>query len=207
MKKVVILPILGAVILFIVLIAFSVYLAFAKVKPATDAINRDIQRDIARVVEVPKEVGLPSQDFEITTYNWQMETPAKEITPVSFSFTPAFSKNSNKIVATLSMPEGGDPSIFNKVLEGIIIDKQSQAAAKDPLKASLEASGGAVFSKVALAISQKSQQTIGITWEFEKKNLSTDLNNEYKKLNIYPEPVLKFLYSLRGFVIDLFKGQ
>jgi len=206
-KRAIILSLIGVVILFIATVSFSVYAAFKEVKPTTDAINRDIVRDIARVVEVPKEIGLPSEDFNQTTYNWQMETPAKEVTPVSFSFTPAFSKNSNKIVATLSMPENGDPSIFSKVLEGIIVDKKSLAAAKDPAKANLEASGEALFSKVSLALSQKSQQTTGITWEFEKKNLSKDLNSQYKKLSKYPDFALKFLYGIRGFVIELFKGQ
>lgn len=207
MKKIVILSVIFGAVLFIAALSFSVYLAFKEVKPTADAINRDIVRDIAGTVAVPKGIAPPSVDFNQTTYNWEMETPAKEVTPVSFSFTPAFSKNSNKIVATLSMPENGDPSIFNKVLEGIITDPQSLAAAKDPQKANLEASHEVLFSKVSLTLSQKAHQTTAITWEFEKKKLSTDLANEYKKLGKYPDFALKFMYGIRGFVIELLKGQ
>ncbi len=207
MKKLIILSIILGLVLFVAAISFSIYLAFKEVKPTADAINRDIVRDIAGTVAVPKGIAPPSVDFNQTTYNWEMETTAKEVTPVSFSYTPAFSKNSNKIVATLSMPENGDPSIFNKVLEGIITDPQSLAAAKDPQKANLEASSGGLFSKVSLALSQKNQQTTAITWEFEKKKLSTDLAREYKKLSKYPDFALKFIYGIRGFIIELLRGQ
>ncbi len=207
MKKAIILLIISGLVLFVAAISFSIYIAFKEVKPTTDAINRDIVRDIAGVIAVPQGIAPPSVDFNQTTYNWEMETPQKEITPVSFSYTPAFSKNSNKIVATLAMPENSDPSIFNKVLEGIITDPQSLAAAKNPQKANLEASSEALFNKISLAISPKGQQTTAITWEFEKKKLSTDLASEYKKLGRYPGFALRFMYGIRGFVIDLFRGQ
>lgn len=206
-KRKIIFTIIALVLLFIAAIIFTVVTAFKVIKPTTDAINRDIVRDIAKTIEVPKGIAFPAQDFYQTTYTWQMITPQKEVTPVIFTYTPAFLKNTGKIVATLSMPENGDPSVFGKVLEGIIVDKKSLQSAKYPQEANLEASPQAGYSKIHLSVTPKTSQTTSISWEFEKKNLSSDLNIQYKKLNSYPSFVLKFLYSLHGFVIDLFKGN
>lgn len=205
MKKVIILTLALGFIAFVAISAYFVYLGFTVARPTTDAINKEIVRDLSGVIIVPQGIAPPMHDFDQTVYSWEMETPAKEVTGVTFSYTPSFSSKSDKIIATLEMPENGDPSIFNKVLEAIIVDRQSLDAARSPEKADLNANSKAGYSSIRLAVSPKNNQTTRITWEFKKKNLSPELNKLYQKLN-YPGPVLKFLYKIPGFVIDLFRG-
>lgn len=207
MKRTVIFALIVVAAILMALVAFSVYTGFKVVKPAIDDVNNNIARDLSKIVIIPQGIAPPMRDFNQTVYDWEMETPAKEVTAVRFSYTPSLTKSANKIMAILEMPQGGDPSIFNKVIEAIIVDEQSLAAARDPQKANLGASGKSGYNSIKLTVSPKSGQTTGITWEFEKKNLSKDLNSEYKKLGQYPDFTLKFLYGIRGFVIDLLRGN
>ncbi len=206
MKKIIIIAIIISAIAFIILISLAIFIGFKTVKPQTEAINQKLVQDLSKVVVVPSGIPRPSYDFNQTVYEWEMETLAKEVTGVIFSYTPAFESNNNKIIASLSMPENGDPSIFNKILEAIIVDRGSLAMARDPQKAIVEASPGAGYSKIMLSVSPKTQQTTKITWEFDKKNLSPELNNMYKNLHKYPDFSLRFLYKIPSVVVGMLKG-
>lgn len=206
MKKAIILSIILGAVLFVAAISFSIYLGFKLVKPATQAINKGIASDLSKIVRIPEGIAPPMQDFNQTIYSWEMETPAGEVTGVTFKYTPSFTRKDDKIIATLEMPENGDPSIFNKVIEAIIADEQSLSAARDPQKANLTANGKSGYNSIKLAVSPKSGQTTKITWEFDKKNLSKQLNSSYSQINKVPNFSLKFLYGLPGFIIGLLKG-
>lgn len=206
MKKPVILLIASAVIILIGLIWYAINTSFNQVRPVTAKINKDIVKDLSKIIRIPEGIAPPMQDFNQTIYSWEMETPAKEVTGVTFKYTPSFTKKDDKIIATLEMPENGDPSIFNKVIEAIIADEQSLSAARDPQKANLGANRESGYNSIKLAVYTKSGQTTKITWEFDKKNLSRELNSSYSQINKVPNFALKFLYGLPGFIIGLLKG-
>ncbi|MDO8487339.1 MAG: hypothetical protein Q7S45_03535 [Candidatus Curtissbacteria bacterium] len=206
MKKIIILLVASVIIILIGLIWYAINISFNQVRPATAEINKNIVKDLSKIVRIPEGIAPPMQDFNQTIYSWEMETPAGEVTGITFKYTPSFARKDDKIIATLEMPENGDPSIFNKVLEAIIVDEQSLAAARDPQKANLGANGKSGYNSIKLAVSPKSGQTTNITWEFEKKTLSKELNSSYDQINKIPSFALNFLYGLPGFIIGLLKG-
>lgn len=206
MKKAIILSIASVFIILIGFIWYVISVSFNQVRPITTEINKNITKDLSKVVRIPEGIAPPMRDFNQTIYSWEMETPAKEVTGVTFKYTPSFAKKDGKIVAALEMPENGDPSIFNKVIEAIIVDEQSLSAARDPQKANLGANDKSGYNSIKLAVSPKSGQTTKITWEFDKKNLSNELNSSYTQINKIPGFALEFLYKLPGFVISLLKG-
>lgn len=205
MKKIILFSLILLAILSAALISFSIYLGFKVIKPATQAINKNIEKDLSRVVRIPEGIPRPIYGFDETIYYWEMETLAKETVAVRYKFTPAFSSKNDRIIAILEMPENSDPSIFNKVLPAIIVDSQSLFAAQDPAKANLGANDQSLFSSIKLALNANGQTT-QIIWEFEKKNLSPKLKNLYGDLDKYPDSVLQFLFGVPGLVIGLLNG-
>lgn len=205
MKKYILIS-LGIILLLVVLFAiWAVQTSFTRIKPTTEVINQKLASDIfLKIIRIPEGIQRPSYDFEKTAYTWEMETNAGEVTAVNFSYTPAFDKNSKELTAVLEMPEGGDSSIFTKVLPAVIADEQSLKSALDPEKANFGASDRARFSKLALSVN-KNNQTTKIMWTIPKNNLPEDIKEEYSKLN-FDAKTLKKLYSLPGFFIGLFKG-
>ena len=153
-------------------------------------------------MRIPEGIPPPAQGFDETSFFWEMETIEKEVTGVRFRYTPAFSKRQDTLVATLEMPEGGDVSIFDKVLPAIISDSQSLKSALDPQKANLSANIQARYQKIILSVKPETGQTTKISWEFEKNTLTEDLSNLYLKLK-YPEPILRILYSLPHLTFSL----
>lgn len=206
MKKVIIVSLITAIIFVLFAVATSIYLAFSVVKPTTETINKQIIKDLSKVIRVPEGIPLPIYGFDETIYFWEMETIAKEVIGVRFKYTPAFGKNEDKIIATLEIAENGDPSIFNKVLSAIITDKQSLLASQDPKMANLSASKDAGYNSIDLAIKENTLQTTKITWEFGKENLSEELSNSYRKLNKYPMFMLRFLFGIPDLIIGLLRG-
>jgi hypothetical protein len=151
-------------------------------------------------------IAPPIRGFDEIIYFWEMETIEKEVTSVKFRYTPSFAKNQNIIEATLEMPEGSDPSLFNKVLPAIITDSQSLNSTSNIEKANLSGNEKAGYEKIKLAIKPETKQTILITWEFTKAKLPQDLKGEYSKLATYPLPILKILYGLPNLVFGLLSG-
>ena len=121
-------------------------------------------------------------------------------------YNPAFVRNQSVILATLEMPEGGDVSIFNKVLGAVVSDKQSLNSALDIEKANLSANQDAGYSKINLSIKPETKQTIKITWEYDKSKLGNDLSQDYAKLAKYPPSLLGIFYGLPHLIIGLLGG-
>ncbi len=202
----IILILVSSIILFLIVIAVTaVIISFTIIKPTTEEINRKLVEKFASVVTVPRGILPPAYSFDETNYSWEMETIEHEVTGVKFRFTTAFSKNQNKLQATLEMPEGSDVSLFNKVLPAIITDKQSLDSAIDVEKANLSANEKAGYSQIKISVIPQTKQAAQINWEFEKDSLGDDLVNLYSKLN-YPEPLLKFLYGIPHLIFSLLSG-
>ena len=206
MKKVLVISLIITVVIAVGLISSAVVISFAVVKPTTEAINQKLAQHFAKIVRIPKGILPPNQDFNQTSYFWEMETIEKEVTGVKFTYTPAFLKDQNVIMATLEMPEGGDASIFDKVLPAVVADKQTVDSALDIKKANLSANQEAGYSKITLSIKENTQQTAKITWQYDKVNLTGDLTLEYAKLAVYPPFILKILYGLPHLIVGLLGG-
>ena len=205
MKKIIIIAVLAFAIVLVLFILAAVY-AFKTVKPASKVINQNLAQFFSQVIYLPQGVG-PSLDFDKTDYFWEMETRQNEVVGVRLSHNTAFQKNQNIIQLTLEKEEKGDPSIFNKVLPAVIADPQSLSAAQDPQKANLNANPKYGYSSIKLAVKPETNQTTKITWEFEKSKLPEELKVQYQKLDTIPASLLKFLYSLPHFILELFSGQ
>ena len=206
-KKAIIISVVSIAVFLIVAVVAAVVISFTQVKPTVENINQKLsQQVLAKVVRIPEMIAPPIRGFDEVIYFWEMETIEKEVTGVKFRYTPAFAKNQNTIEATLEMPEGADPSIFNKVLPAIITDSQSLNSANEIEKANLSPNEIAGYEKIKLAVKPQTKQTILITWEFSKSKLPKDVADEYSKLAKYPLPVLKILYGLPHFVFGLLSG-
>jgi len=205
-KKIIIIFAAIVIILLISSIAVGIFVSFTIVKPTTEAINQKLAEHFAKIVRIPKGILPPNIGFDLTSYSWEMETVEKEVTGVKFSYNPAFVNNQNVILATLEMPEGGDVSIFNKVLGAVVSDKQSLNSALDIEKANLSANQDAGYSKINLSVKPETKQTVKITWEYDKSKLGNDLSQNYAKLAKYPPSLLRIFYGLPHLIIGLLGG-
>ena len=188
------------------LIAAAVVLSFTVVKPTTETINQKLTEHFAKIVRIPKGILPPNIGFDSTSYSWEMETIEKEVTGVKFSYNPVFVRNQNVLLATLEIPEGGDVSIFNKVLPAVVSDKQSVDLAINIEKANLSANQDAGYSKINLSVKPETKQTVKITWEYDKSKLGNDLSQDYAKLAKYPPSLLRIFYGLPHLIIGLLGG-
>lgn len=188
------------------LLIWAIYLSFSLVRPTTEQINKQLASQVfSKIIRIPEGIQRPSYEFRQTRYFWEMETNQKEVTGINFTFNPAFTKTEDKIVASLEMPQNGDPSIFTKVLPAIVSDNQSLKSAQDPEKANLSENSQALYSKLELNRDSKNNQTIKIIWTYEKSKLPQEIQDLYQKLN-YPPKILKVLDSIPGFLINLARG-
>lgn len=205
-KKYVLLILLAILIMGIGFAWWAIYTSFAVVRPTTQEINDKLKTLVlSKIVRIPEAIPQPGYDFSQTSYEWEMETNAGEVTGIRFNYTPAFSKNDKDITVTLEMPENGDPSIFTKVLPAVIADEQSLKSATDPLKQNLNGNKNAGFEKIALEKDKKNSQTIKISWKYSKENLPEEIKSLYKKLN-YPQALLKTFYKIPNFLLSLARG-
>lgn len=196
----------ACVVLIIVLFASftaAVIYSFTSIKPSTEEINKSLAKKFSQVIYIPNGIASPTQTFDETSYSWEMETPQKEIIGVILKHNTAYSRNQQKITLILEMPQGGDPSIFTKVLPAVIKDKQSLESALNPQKANLSANSTVGYENIKLSILPQTNQTVQVTWEFEKSKLEDDLASNYKRLSRLPESQLKFLYSLPHTILGL----
>ena len=206
MKRLVIISVIFILVFIIASIITAIIISFTVVKPTTEAINQKLAEHFAKIVRIPKGILPPNIGFDLISYFWEMETIEKEVTGIKFSYNPAFVRNQSVILATLEMPEGGDVSIFNKVLGAVVSDKQSLNSALDIEKANLSANQDAGYSKINLSIKPETKQTIKITWEYDKSKLGNDLSQDYAKLAKYPPSLLGIFYGLPHLIIGLLGG-
>ncbi len=207
MKKVLIISLLTFFILIFVLVLAAVYFSFKIVKPTTQDINSKLEKYFANLIYIPKGIPRPSVDLSQTTYYWEMETRDKEVIGVTFNYNPAFTAKEHIINANLSMPQNGDASIFTKVLPAVIADKQSLDSALDPKKANLSANNQVGYEKIDLQVKPDTEQSVKISWEFNKNNLPKELKDDYTKLEKIPVPLLGILYGIPHFLISLASGS
>lgn len=206
MKKKIVILLCTLILASLIIITMAVVISFTTVKPTTEAINKKLVKKFAKIIYLPERIPSPNISFEETAYYWEMETPQNEVTAIRFKYNTAFSKNDDKIIAVLELPENGDPSIFNKVLPAVISDKQSLQSALDPAKANLSANVNANYSSIKLALKSETSQTVKISWEFEKENLELELQSEYAKIAKLHPSLLKILYGLPALTISLLGG-
>lgn len=206
MKKIIVIVIAVSAIGSIVTLATLIYSSFSKIKPAAETINKDLAAHFKKIVRIPELIPPPIQNFEETAYFWEMETIENEVIGVRFKHTTGFAKDQKTIIATLEMSENGDPSIFTKVLPAIIVDKQSLDSALDVKKANFSPNEEAGYKSFKLAVDQKNNQTIKISWEFEKSKLNENLLASYAVLAKHPQQILELLYNIPKFAQSLFAG-
>lgn len=193
-------------LIFIILAVAAIIYSFSTVKPTAQAINQDLAEYFSKVIYIPKGIPPPIQGWQGTIYFWEMETPQNEVGGIRLKHDTAFSKNQKTIKLILEKEEKGDPSIFLKVLEAVIADKQSLDSARDPQKANLSANREVGYNNIKLSIIPATSQTTQIIWEFDKSNLPQTLQAKYQKLESIPEPLLRFLYGLPHFILSLFSA-
>lgn len=202
MKKFLIIFILATIFLGFLLVIAAIIASFTIVKPATEQVNQKLVQKFEKVVHIPEGIPPPIRGFEETVYFWEMETPQNEVGAVRFRYTPGFSKNQSNIEAVLEMPQGGDPSIFNKFLPAIIADERSLKSALDPDKADLSPNEEVGYQQIKILLTSQTKQTVTITWVFEKATLG-EVSQEYDKLAKIPAPLLKVLHSLPHLILGL----
>lgn len=206
MKKPLIITIIGIFSTLATLFVAALVVGFTIVVPTTEAINTQLAKDLAKIVAIPQFIPSPALSFDQTSYLWEMETREGEVTPVRFHHDTAFSKDQKEIKAVLELPQGGDPSIFVKVLPAVITDEKSLRSAQDPQKADLSPNPNAGYKQISIRIREETKQTTKITWEFEKSALSPQLQNLYAKLAVYPPTLLRFLYHLPKVTLEMLSG-
>jgi len=204
-RHILILVISSALILLILLIT-AIVSSFTVIKPTTDDINQKLTKKFAKIVRIPEGIPPPVRGIDTTSYFWEMETIEKEVTGVRFMYDPAFIGNNKQITAILEMPEGGDPSIFNKVLAAVVADDQTVKSAQDIERANLAANQKAGYSKIDLMIKPETKQVLKISWTFDKNDLEEDLKKDYQGLSKYPKPIFGFLYGLPSLIMGLLSG-
>lgn len=207
MKRSVIIAIFLFTAIAISILIIAIFFSFKVVKQNTDKINFALKSDFAKIVRVPEPVGPFAKSFEKTTYVWEMETNQKEVTKVFFTHDTAFSKETGNITATLEMDQAADPGVFSRVLPAVVSDSQVSLALSDPKNINTSANPQIGYSKISIFSEQgKEDQISKIVWEFPRESLVNRHNGLYKDIYSIPLPALKFLYSLQGFIIDIFRS-
>lgn len=204
MKKPFLIILITIILLTSCLIIAAITISFKVVKQTTDKINASYKNQFQQIIRIPDPIP-PQKSFHTTSYTWDMETPSGEVVRVKFTHDTGFSKKISTIIATLEMPEGEDPSIFNKVLPAVVSDKQAYLSAADPKTANLGENKEIGYKKINLyEVENREGQVSRITWEFEK-NIFVEKNKDlFEKIYEYPEGITKTLYSLQRFIIEIF---
>lgn len=206
MRKVTLIVVISSSLVLLGLLITAIVISFTVVKPTADSINQKLTKKFTKIVRIPQGIPPPVRGIDTTSYFWEMETIEKEVTGVRFMYDPAFAPYKRQITAILEMPEGGDPSIFNKVLAAVVADDQTVKSAQDIERANLAANQKAGYSKIDLMIKPETKQVLNISWTFDKNDLEEDLKDDYRKLSKYPKPIFNFLYGLPNLIIGLLSG-
>ena len=182
--------------------------SFKVVKKTTDNINRDLNKKFQEIVRIPEIVSPSQKSFLSTTYVWEMVTPAKEVTAVRFIHETAFSKKQTKIIATLEMLPGSDPTLFNKVLPAVVSDTQALSSAQDLEHPNLGSNDKIGYEKIELTkVDSNSTQISKITWQFDRSYFTKNYPELYTKLDRFPEATLKCLYLVQKATILLLSAS
>lgn len=205
MKKEILITSVTLLVLLIAVFAWAIYTSFSTVKPTTESISKNLLITFGKIVRIPDAIP-PSLDYSQVTYLWEMETLDKEVIEVRFTYTPSYLSSDREIVAFLEMTEKGDPSIFDKVLPALVADDQSLNTARDPQKANFGANEKAGYSKLEIAKDSRGDKTIKLSWIYQKEKLDENLKKDYRKIEQLPEPLLRILYAVPGFLVSLVSG-
>lgn len=198
MKKKILIAIGLLLIILLCIFIYSFVISFKVVKKNTDLINAQMKKNFQKIVRIPEPVPPALRAFYRTNYTWEMETREKEFVTVTFSHNPGFSKFEDKIYASIEMSQGGDPSLFVKVLPAMIADEQALKSAQDLEHANLGSNETIGYNQVELTTSEKNPgQVTKILWEFDKRKISEGTQDLYEKLYKYNEPILKLLFNIQ----------
>lgn len=203
MKKNLLITLAIALIVLLAVFILAIIFSFKVVKQTTDKINFALKDNFKTIVTIPKEIPPENKSFTETTYIWDMETPAGEVTGVKFTHDTAFAKGTNQVTASLEMA-GTDPGLFAKVLPAIIVDKQSQDAALDPQRRNLNANTQAGYQKIEVFTPPNTDHVTKITWYFDKNYFVNKNEGLYQKLYKYPTTILSSLYKLQRSILTIF---
>ena len=206
MKKLILISFGLITALLIILLSLVIYFSFFKVKPTADALNQKLTQKFSKLVRIPTGLPRPQKSYAKTSYYWEMETLQKEVVGVKFEFDPAYTKGQETITLILDMPQGGDPSVFHKVLPAVISDSQSFTAASDPQKADFGGNKEAGYTNIKINRDQNNVKTIRIIWEFSKVDFDEDIKNLYAQLDKYPHLLLKIFITIPIIARELIAG-
>lgn len=182
---------------------FAVIISFKVVKQTTDKINLALKDNFQTIVRIPAPIPPETKGFYQTIYIWEMETNALEVVKVRFTHDTAFSKATGQITATLEMEQGGDPSVFDKVLPAIIADRQTIISITDPNKINLNANREQGYDKIEFTKSN-TDKVIKIVWQYNKDVFVSKNQNLYKKIYSYPQKIFEGLYILQRGILQIF---
>ncbi|OGD85961.1 hypothetical protein A2164_00435 [Candidatus Curtissbacteria bacterium RBG_13_35_7] len=186
-------------IIFIVVFIYAFIISFKVVKQNTDKINADLKQQFQSIVRIPEVIPPSYKGFDKTVYLWEMETIENEVTTVIFTHDTGLSRYQDKIIATLKMPEGQDPSLFVKVMPAVVSDNQALQSAQNLEAQNLGPNKQIGYNGLkTYTISENSPQVTQIVWEFDKEKLTENSQKYYNKLYKYSEFTLKILYEIQS---------
>ena len=203
MKKVLIVTATVFLALGIITFIVAVVISFKVVKQTTDKINFAVKDQIQPLVRIPSVIPPETKSFDKTIYIWEMETKEGEIIKVKLTHDTAFSQKVDKVNMVLEM-DGGDPSVFNKVLPAVIADKQTIISIVDPKRMNTESNPDAHYNKIDFTTKPETGQVTKVIWEFNKEFLTSRNEDLYNKIYSHPEPILKGLYKLQRIILEVF---
>ncbi len=188
--------------LLILIGIFSTIISFRFVKPKTRIITNELNLQLKRLINIPDGLNAGTS-YNNNNFSWEMETPRKEIVKVNFNYDPAYPKYKDKITNSLEMEEGGDPTVFNKVLPAIIRDDNLLEVIKESANTKSCRKEGLAYSGISL-VCDNSGRVIKILWKIDKSSLK-DRGVDYSLLSPIPDFALERLYNLYDFVRDALK--
>ena len=205
MKKVIKIGLVSVFLVAIAVLIIALVISFKVVKQNTDKINANLNKKFQEIVRIP-EIPPSYKGFYVTSYTWDMVTNQKEVTTVKFTHDTGFSRYQNKIIATLEMPQGADPSLFVKVMPAVVADEQALFSAQNLEDPKLGPNDTIGYSKIDLSMyNENSPQVTRISWEFDKNKLTRGNEQSYNKLNQYPEFLLRILYEIQRITLLFLK--
>ncbi len=191
--------------IFICVLLYTIIISFKVVKQTTDKINFALKDNFQTIVRIPAPIPPETKSFDKTIYIWEMETNAGEIVKVRFIHDTAFSKSTANITATLEMVQGGDPSVFDKVLPAVIADKQTIISIDDPNKINLNANPEQGYDKIEFTKSE-TDKVIKVVWQYNKEVFVNKNKDLYNKIYGYRERLLVGLYILQSGILQIFSA-
>lgn len=204
MKKILLISFTAIAVVLILLFVAAIYLSFNVIRPTAEAINQSLLKKYSKIVYVPEGVR-PYLSYKETVYNWEMETPQKEVVRVFFRYTPNYTKDDKSMSVILEMDETGDPSIFEKTLPAVISDQKALKSAQVPESADLSQNVDIGYKQINLFAS-KTGKVVKVIWDFNKDDLDSQTKSYYQKLEKYPQPMLALLYEIPNYIISIFSA-